>query len=233
MDRLHPETAQCLDFKIAKVFVKADLSKELPEDLNFNFQGKVHNVEFKYPWLPPRCTVCKKWGHLQTVCLVKNGTGVEGEKHNTPVKKALAEELAKSLRIVEREGMVEKVITEKVAEGKDVEAENPESNVEEAWREVNLAKAGRSPVKQKHDIQFGQVSKYAILNQDEDGEEEKNGEDEEGSEVEVVEDERAEQVHTDVVPSEEVMMKSGAEETEGDREREINLRKPLSRNSKG
>lgn len=35
--RLHSDTAQCFDFKIAKVFVKADLTKELPKSLKFTF----------------------------------------------------------------------------------------------------------------------------------------------------------------------------------------------------
>lgn len=27
-------------------------------------------VEFKYPWLPPKCQTCSKWGHLKEVCLL-------------------------------------------------------------------------------------------------------------------------------------------------------------------
>lgn len=68
-DRLHPETAQCLDFKLAKVFVKADLSKELPKLMKFNHNGKETLIEYSYPWLPPRCSNCQKWGHLHTACV--------------------------------------------------------------------------------------------------------------------------------------------------------------------
>ncbi|KAF8044973.1 hypothetical protein N665_5902s0001 [Sinapis alba] len=35
--KLHPDTALCKDFKVAKVFVKADLTKELPRSMNFKF----------------------------------------------------------------------------------------------------------------------------------------------------------------------------------------------------
>lgn len=61
--RLYPDTAQCTDFKVAKVFVKADLTKELPKSMTFtSLQGKDNLVEFSYPWLPPRWTSCEKWG---------------------------------------------------------------------------------------------------------------------------------------------------------------------------
>ena len=33
-DHLHPETIACTNFDIAKVFVQADLSKELPQKIN-------------------------------------------------------------------------------------------------------------------------------------------------------------------------------------------------------
>lgn len=38
--RLHPETEQCLNLKIAKIFVKMDISKEVPKSINFTIKGK-------------------------------------------------------------------------------------------------------------------------------------------------------------------------------------------------
>lgn len=70
-DHLHPETLACTNLKTAKVFVKADLSKELPKKINFTIQGKETLVEFSYPWLPPRCEECGKWGHYITFCKEK------------------------------------------------------------------------------------------------------------------------------------------------------------------
>ena len=64
--RLHPETAQCLNLAVAKTFVKADLTKDLPSKMNFNIQGQDILVEYTYPWLPSKCLTCGKWGH--TVC---------------------------------------------------------------------------------------------------------------------------------------------------------------------
>lgn len=68
--KLHPETTACSNFKIAKIFVNADLSKELPRKINFTKNGKSSLVEFVYPWLPDRCHTCSKWGHTEKTCLM-------------------------------------------------------------------------------------------------------------------------------------------------------------------
>lgn len=72
--RLHSETEQCTNFEEAKVFVEADLSKELPKTHNFRIKNEEEaEVEFVYPWLPPRCRSCMKWGHLLDTCVLTNG----------------------------------------------------------------------------------------------------------------------------------------------------------------
>ena len=38
--RLHPETVQCLNIEVAKIFVNVDLTKDLPKKMNFNIQGR-------------------------------------------------------------------------------------------------------------------------------------------------------------------------------------------------
>lgn len=50
--RLHPETAACSNFKVAKVFINADVSKELPKSIKFSKGGKDFTVDFFFPWLP-------------------------------------------------------------------------------------------------------------------------------------------------------------------------------------
>lgn len=64
--RLHPETEACSNFDVAKIFVKADLSKELPKKICFSRNGIEFWVDFIYSWLPPRCSICGKWGHLES-----------------------------------------------------------------------------------------------------------------------------------------------------------------------
>lgn len=70
--KLHPETAQCLNMKVTKVFVNADLWKEMPKTMNFTFQGKEIRVDYTYPWLPTKCPNCKKWGHSEKACLAQS-----------------------------------------------------------------------------------------------------------------------------------------------------------------
>ncbi|KAF8090070.1 hypothetical protein N665_0489s0010 [Sinapis alba] len=67
--RLHPETAQCLILTVAKIFVKADLTKSM----NFNIQGQDTLVEYFYPWLPTKYSTCGKWGHSVKVCPLNRG----------------------------------------------------------------------------------------------------------------------------------------------------------------
>lgn len=56
--RLHPETAQCLNLDVAKIFVKVDLTKDLPKKMNFNIQGEDVLIEYVYPKLPTKCSNC-------------------------------------------------------------------------------------------------------------------------------------------------------------------------------
>lgn len=70
--RLHPETELCTNFEEAKVFVEVNLSQDVPKCFKFQIEyEKDVTVEFVYPWLPPKCTCCGKWGHLVDVCVTK------------------------------------------------------------------------------------------------------------------------------------------------------------------
>ncbi|KAF8106041.1 LOW QUALITY PROTEIN: hypothetical protein N665_0148s0028 [Sinapis alba] len=70
--RLHPETILCNSFEEAKVFVEADMTKELPKSHRFKSKlGVDAEVDFIYPWLPDKCTICSKWGHLSKACKAK------------------------------------------------------------------------------------------------------------------------------------------------------------------
>lgn len=53
--RLHPDTVECKSFEVAKVFVEADLTRELPKSFRFKSDKGVDAiVEYEYPWLPSR-----------------------------------------------------------------------------------------------------------------------------------------------------------------------------------
>lgn len=72
--RLNPETELCSNFEEAKVFVEADMSKELPKMYWLRSKSEIDaEIEFAYPWLPPRCSLCSKWGHLVSSCVINGG----------------------------------------------------------------------------------------------------------------------------------------------------------------
>lgn len=70
--RLHPETELCTNFEEAKVFVEVNLSQKLPQTFRFKLGPENEaTVEFVYPWLPPSCSRCGKWGHTEEACVSK------------------------------------------------------------------------------------------------------------------------------------------------------------------
>ena len=80
--KLHPETIACTNFEVAKVFVKVDVSKVLPQGINFSKNVKEFVVGFHFPWLPSRCKHCDKWGHTEEVCAAKRkDSGKEIERN--------------------------------------------------------------------------------------------------------------------------------------------------------
>ncbi|XP_056847302.1 uncharacterized protein LOC130497999 [Raphanus sativus] len=181
-ERLHPETEQCVNLKIAKVFVKADLSKELPKTMNFTSQGKKTLVEYTYPWLPPKCTHCGKWGHLVHAC----------RRRNEEKEVVLETKSGEVVRSVEEGGSKEKI--KEVETGSVDTTENKKEDImdileksvgsnksakntikeagEEIWREVSPGKVSRTPQTNKK-FESGQVSilsnsRFSVLSQDEE-----------------------------------------------------------------
>ena len=66
---LYPETERKENFKVAKLYVRVDLTKPLPRKIISGFSnGKETTIEVSYPWLPLKCELCLKYGHLQEKC---------------------------------------------------------------------------------------------------------------------------------------------------------------------
>lgn len=58
---------------IKLVFVEANLTKDFLERIRLHSkQGFSAEIEVSYPWLPPRCAVCHKWGHKDNICIVSS-----------------------------------------------------------------------------------------------------------------------------------------------------------------
>ncbi|KAG2312978.1 hypothetical protein Bca52824_024535 [Brassica carinata] len=66
---LYPETERKENFKVAKLYVRVDLTKPLPRKIISGFSnGKETLIDVTYPWLPLKCELCNKYGHLQEKC---------------------------------------------------------------------------------------------------------------------------------------------------------------------
>lgn len=209
-DHLHPETIACTNFDVAKIFVKADLSKELPKRIDFTIQGEKVAVEFAYPWLPPRCPNCEKWGHYETFCKLKKHdmqscpkTPVQGKADDESLAVGLKEVREEETASVKDRGEEEKItseiknLEEEGNKGKDSKESEEQINMKEGeingWEKVS-GEVRRSPKPQS--LKYGEVSiatpsRYSVLNnKDEKGEpvENEGMEEVEGDRVEEVDD---------------------------------------------
>ncbi|CDY08918.1 BnaC08g11480D [Brassica napus] len=69
--KLHPNTERCVRMDVARALVEVDLQKPLPQKICFKGRGDSDvEVRVSYPWLPPCCSLCSKWGHLAKECKV-------------------------------------------------------------------------------------------------------------------------------------------------------------------
>lgn len=134
--RLHPETMACSNFEEAKVFVKVDVSKKLPKEIDFTMGGKEFTAEFYYPWLPSRCIYCEKWGHNEKVCAKRSREQKEGEKTTKDIAGTSA---GNSEKKVEKEtDEVSQVVTVESEAREDEVKENEVEVFESASKEVNV-----------------------------------------------------------------------------------------------
>ncbi|KAL0726876.1 hypothetical protein Bca4012_022969 [Brassica carinata] len=162
--RLHPETAACSNFKVAKIFVNADLTKELPTKINFTKNGVSSLVEFVYPWLPKRCNTCKKWGHIDKVCIMNKDDGGKS------VKQLITEGIVGVRDSKEEMKQSEEESAKKKSKIAKSDKEIEEGELIDNWENVTPKKGNRSPI-----LQFGQVriltpSRFSALQEvDEEG----------------------------------------------------------------
>lgn len=70
--KLHPNTEKCIRLDVARVLVEVDLEKPLPHQICFRGRDdQMVTVQVSYPWLPPACARCAKWGHNEKDCQVE------------------------------------------------------------------------------------------------------------------------------------------------------------------
>lgn len=193
--RLHPETAQCLNLDVAKVFVKVDLTKDLPKKMNFNIQGEEVLVEYNYPWLPKKCEKCDKWGHSIKACIMDKEMQQEKQEEGEKKDKDINQDEDKKEEEKKEEGeiVLEKNLEDVFNEEGEAVAGNTDGEVlemgektsprrvlqeeemvkEVEWIDVSPGKSSRSANLSQRKLEFGQVSllsksRFAVLIPEED-----------------------------------------------------------------
>ncbi|CAE6020622.1 unnamed protein product [Arabidopsis arenosa] len=175
--KLHPKTEECISFDEAKILVKADLTKDLPLEHTFTGEeeGELEStIKYSYPWLPPRCSGCKKWGHLYSTCLAAKAV-VEKDKQVSDSPQVIIDENVPTNTQVQTVAVSDK-------ENQTCE-ENKNQTVEEDQKEDEVEgwitpKSGRSsPGKGQKTLQYGEVSilsnACSVLEVEEDGTEQR------------------------------------------------------------
>jgi len=152
-------------------------------------------VEYQFPWLPPRCSSCCKWGHLQEVCLTsrslrRHSKPVEPETEVVteviPSQQDLQKDplLVSNLLVNQRE--VETNGTEKNSEAETTELKENENVIaviekeqdDGTWHSVSPAKGHQRPKLQHvHENQnHVSPSRYTVLAMEDDTDELENQE---------------------------------------------------------
>jgi len=173
--RLHPKTESCSSFDEAQLLVEADLTKELPKE--FVFTGEEEGelaavIKYSYPWLPPRCSCCDKWGHLRDSCL----SALKTCSRDTPNPDPIHVEETETGQVLSNSQTAASVTAECVTENIPIIPISEDGKEEEKGAESWITpKFGRSPPKKQEGLQFGEVSilsnSYSALNgKDESGE---------------------------------------------------------------
>lgn len=177
--RLHPETELCSNFDEAKVFVNANMTKPLPNAYRFRSKSGINaNIEFTYPWVPTKCSLCAKWGHNEKECLKKKeevrekdvGNGKENvvptQSANMEETMSVPEKSTKGKDTEEFDATVEVSVTDSSDLVGDDAVEQP-SEVEEIREEIGEAAESGAEVRENWlNVSPGKVGRSAEKKQD-------------------------------------------------------------------
>ncbi|KAF8079922.1 hypothetical protein N665_0991s0002 [Sinapis alba] len=178
--RLHPETELCNNFEEAKVFVEAEISKGFPKMHKFKLQEEEITVDFVYPWLPPKCSACGKWGHLVGKCpskekkiLQRNSEGEKTSDEGAQTQdEGMTEATQKSKSVVSHEDKMHSA--QEIAKNREREVgeksmvlNEDSDNVTQGWETVSPNKAGRQSEAKASDTFTTTPSRFSVLEDDE------------------------------------------------------------------
>ncbi|CAD5315272.1 unnamed protein product [Arabidopsis thaliana] len=143
-------------------------------------------VEYRYPWLPPRCSSCSKWGHLQEVCLTrpslnKNSTQKATVTEDTtespptieqPIETLSNSPLAITMEELQGDTPLVPVLDLTIAQNKGkkvVDDKEDKSQEEGPWLTVSPTKVGRQKSPQPHKVvNHASPSRFDVLAVEED-----------------------------------------------------------------
>lgn len=167
--RLHPKTEACVSFEEAQILAEADLTKDLPKE--YVFRGEEEGeldamIKYSYPWLPPRCSCCEKWGHLRDSCLAEARKIAQDEKNSTASSVSDTELATKvSTPAPEQNVAVEIVSVPNSIEGQNGNVASPADGVEQGsddqgW--ITPPKTSSSPSKRSEGQSMGR-SPFSLI----------------------------------------------------------------------
>ncbi|CAE6073040.1 unnamed protein product [Arabidopsis arenosa] len=159
--RLHPKTEACVSFEEAQILVKADLTKELPQKYVFTGEeeGELDStINYTYPWLPPRCSCCQKWGHLRDTCLSMGNKSPRKHVPESEIKKRTDEivEQRTEQGSGEEKGDTVGVVSETAVAQLSDPANKTENADGQSW--ITPSKPGSTSGKKREELKFGEVS---------------------------------------------------------------------------
>lgn len=173
--RLHPKTKACASFDEAQILMEADLTKELPS--NYLFTGEEEGemdvtIKYSYLWLPPRCSSCKKWGHLSNSCLTIATINIKEKQSSVPKQVQVEESASHSSTFISTAPTSVEIGSSKIYEPNDsnVSAVSDEEQLEvkeneEGW--ITPSKSGHASEMKHEGLKYGEVSllsnSYAAL----------------------------------------------------------------------
>ncbi|CAN7045352.1 unnamed protein product, partial [Brassica oleracea var. botrytis] len=211
-------------FPTAVMASEVSESSVMPVIDTSNVQGKhlsyvkavTNEVEFIYPWLPDKCTICSKWGHTHKACKSKvkilTRENTSAEESVVPVQSVNVDNSQASAKENTEKEVIKEFTPRNVTKGqtdRDMEAvvasESPaversapvqtcvvETNTEGIWKDVSPSKHGRlgnKPVVQHTNVIS--PSRFAVL-QEEGNNDVREGQDETEEKKEIEENEKEE-----------------------------------------
>ncbi|CAN7032999.1 unnamed protein product, partial [Brassica rapa subsp. trilocularis] len=203
--------------EVSESSVRPVLDTSNVQEKHLSYVTAVKNeVEFIYPWLSDKCTICSKWGHTHKACklkvkiLTRQNTSVE--ERVVPVQDGNVENSPASSKENSEKEVIEEVTPRNVTNGQPdrdreavVASESPaaersasvqtsvvETNTEGIWKDVSPSKHGRLGIKPA--VQHTNLispSRFAVL-QEEGNKDVREGQDETEEKKETEENETEE-----------------------------------------